>query len=268
MSDFLSDMAAESARRAQETRSRGDLSSRADSARPALDLRLSPSGFDVIAEAKLASPSEGVLTGGGEERVVGLAREFADHGAVAVSVLTEETRFGGRLSHLEAVSAQVDIPVMRKDFLIDPIQVTEARVSGASGVLLIARMLTVGLLTEMTDLALSLGMFVLLEVFNHSDLELSSAVFDREVLVGVNCRDLTSMAVRPSRFRSLASDLPGHLPAVAESGLVTPEDVADVADLGYRAALIGSALVAGDDPGGRLSALMDAGLAARAGAGK
>jgi indole-3-glycerol phosphate synthase len=267
MPGFLAEMAAESARRARDAMSRGDLSSRVASASPARRLRLPSSGFDVIAEAKLASPSEGVLADGGVGKVVALAREYAKAGALAVSVLTEETRFGGGLSHLEAVSTAVDLPVMRKDFLVDPVQVTEARVFGASGVLLIARMLSIGLLEEMTDLALSLGMFVLVETFDEADLELSSTVFDREILVGVNCRDLTSLEVTPSRFRTLAPSLPGHLPAVAESGLATPEDVAGVAGQGYRLALIGSALVSGGDPGARLPALIEAGRKTRAGAG-
>lgn len=267
MTDFLAEMASDSSRRARAAKAKGDLSSRVASAPPALSLRLSSSGFDVIAEAKLASPSEGVLVDGGEKKVVELAREYAEGGAVAVSVLTEESRFGGKLSHLESASAAVDVPIMRKDFLVDPVQVTEARARGASGVLLIARMLSAGLLAEMTDLALSLGMFVLVEVFDHDDLEASSLVFDREVLIGVNSRDLTSLAVSPDRFRSLAPHLPGHLPAVAESGMATPTDVAGVASLGYRAALIGSALVSGGNPRRRLPALIDAGREAREGAG-
>lgn len=266
MSGFLAEMAAESARRVGEAESSGDLARRVESSPPARPLSLAPAGFDVIAEVKLASPSAGMLAAGGEEKVVGLAREYAAAGAAAVSVLTEETRFGGSLSHLEAVSAAVDIPVMRKDFLIDPVQITEARASGASGVLLIARMLRGGLLGEMTDLALSMGMFVLLEVFDRTDLDSASSVFDRDVLIGVNCRDLTSLRVDPARFRDMAGELPGHLTSVAESGIADTRDVTMVADLGYAAALVGSALVSDGSPGGLLSRLLEAGRSARAGA--
>lgn len=267
MTDFLTEMTIESRRRARGAGSGGDLASRAASAPAPHRLRLAPSSFDVIAEAKLASPSEGRMAAGGEESVVALAREYASAGAVAVSVLTEETRFGGKLSHLEAASVAVDIPVMRKDFLVDPIQVMEARASGASGVLLIARMLSGALLEETTDLALSMGMFALVEVFDRTDLDLASSVFDRDILVGVNCRDLSSLEVDRSRFASLAADLPDHLPTVAESGIASTDDVAFVADLGYRAALVGSALVSGRKPGTLLSGLIDSGRKARAGAG-
>lgn len=265
MAGFLAEMAVESARRAREAGSEKDLASRVGSAPPAAGLDLNPTGFDVIAEAKLASPAQGRLAAGGELKVVELASEYEARGAAAISVLTEETRFGGALSHLSAASAAVETPVLRKDFLVDPIQVMEARAHGASGILLIARMLPGGLLAEMTDLALSLGMFVLLEVFDRSDLEQSSAVFDRDILLGVNSRDLTSLEVDATRFGSLAPRLPDHLPTVAESGIATSEDVVDVVELGYRLALVGSALVSDDDPGPRLSALIDAGRMARSG---
>jgi indole-3-glycerol phosphate synthase len=221
----------------------------------------------VIAEAKLASPSEGRLAEGGAAKVVELARLYEAAGAVAISVLTEETRFAGALRHLEAASASVDLPVMRKDFLVDPIQVLEARAAGASGVLLIARLLPDRLLDEMTDLTLSLGMFALIEVFDRSDLETAAGVFDRDVLVGVNSRDLASLEVDAARFAALAPHLPDQVTAVAESGLIDPEDFAAVAGLGYRLALVGSSLVREPDPARRLSEILEAGRAQIAGAG-
>ncbi len=265
MSDFLAEMAAESARRVGLALGDGSIRQRASEARPPIPLRLTSSGFDIIAESKLASPSEGALTEGGGDRALALASAYAHGGAAALSVLTEETRFGGSLDHLTRVARHVDAPVMRKDFMVDPIQVLEARAAGASGVLLIARMLPGNLLVEMTDLTLELGMFALVEIFDRSDLETASQVFDRDVLVGVNSRDLATLEVEASRFEELAPHLPTHLPAVAESGLATPEDVAGVARLGYRMALVGSSLVTSEDPSPRLGELLAAGRLAVAG---
>lgn len=271
MSDFLHEMTEASLLRARTAR-RGagatDLRHRLASARPPLPLALSDQGFDVIAEAKLASPSEGQLAEGGTERVVELARTYEQHGAASVSVLTEESRFAGSLEHLEAAAASLHIPVMRKDFLVEPVQVEEARAAGASGVLLIARLLPDDRLVEMTDLALELGMFALVEVFDRSDLETAARVFDRQVLVGVNCRDLSTLDVDARRFDSLAPHLPRDLPAVAESGIESPGDAGSVAGLGYRLALVGTALVRHGDPGPALEEMIGAGRSALAGAGR
>ncbi|MFP4552886.1 MAG: indole-3-glycerol phosphate synthase TrpC [Actinomycetota bacterium] len=269
MSDFLTEMSRASVLRARATRERADvadLQTQAASATSPLPLRLTPGGFDLFAEAKLASPSEGRLV---SERsghtVVSLARSYVSNGAAVVSVLTEPDRFAGSLEDLEEVAHEVDVPVMRKDFLVDPIQVVEARATGASGVLLIARMLPGDTLEEMTDLAISHGMFVLVEVFDRPDLEKAAAVFDRDVLVGVNCRDLATLGIDRSRFETLAPHLPDHLPAVAESGMTAPEHVASVAGLGYRMALVGSTLVSDPDPGARLSRFLSAGREALSG---
>jgi indole-3-glycerol phosphate synthase len=268
VSDFLGEMSDVSAVRASAARDRADdIQARIVDARPPLPLGLSSHGFDVIAEVKLASPAEGPLDHGGAERVVELARAYAASGAVALSVLTEESRFAGSLDHLESASSVVDVPVMRKDFLVDPIQVLEARAAGASGVLLIARLLPEALLAEMTDLTLDLGMFALIEVFDRSDLETAVSVFDRDVLVGVNCRDLSTLGVDKGRFDSLAAHLPRDLPAVAESGIETAPDAASVARLGYRLALVGSALVRSDDPGSTLAGMIASGRSAMTGAG-
>jgi indole-3-glycerol phosphate synthase len=230
-----------------------------------LPLDLPDAGFDLIAETKLASPADGTLvtTDDPQRRVAELASLYEDAGAAAVSVLTEPSRFGGHLDYLEAATAAVQVPVMRKDFLVDPIQVVEARAAGASGVLLIARLTDTASLVEMTDTALGFGMFVLVELFGETDLERASVVFDRDILVGVNTRDLTTLVVHPERLATLAPLLPGHLPAVAESGVKSLEDAESVAALGYRMALVGTGLVTTDAPGeaarrlitvGRLSA--------------
>lgn len=266
MSDFLRSMAAASVRRAAGLRPR-ELRAQVSSAPPSIPLRLPEAGFDVIAEVKLDSPSQGRLVPGGADDAVGpLAREYEGAGAAAISVLTEPARFGGSLEHLSTVVGAVDVPVMRKDFLVDPVQVIEARAAGASGVLLIARMLPGKMLMEMTEQAEQLGMFVLVEVFDRSDLDSAATVFDREVLVGVNCRDLATLEVDTRRFHAIRPHLPDHLQLVAESGLAHPSDMAEVATLGYRLALVGTALVSVPDPASRLSDLIEAGRQAIAAA--
>lgn len=269
MSDFLSTMAESSLLRAGQTRGRSavtGLASRASSARPVFPLNLSDTGFDLIAETKLASPADGVLvtTDDPQGRVAELASLYEDAGAAAVSVLTEPSRFDGDMDHLEAAAAAVDVPVMRKDFLVDPIQVVEARAAGASGVLLIARLTDGAPLAEMTDAALEFGMFVLMEVFGEADLEQASVLFDRDVLVGVNTRDLDTLLVAPDRLATLAPLLPGHLPAVAESGLKSAADAESAAALGYRMALVGTGLVTTDAPGEAARRLISAGRLAAA----
>lgn len=266
MSDFLEQMAAVARQRVEmlDADARIDLERLAEAADPPRPLRPGLDGFDVIAEIKPSSPSEGVLMAdrAGRGGVLDLAELYAASGACAISVLTEETRFGGSLDDLESVARTVPIPVMRKDFVVDPIQVWEARARGASGVLLIARLLGADRLPAITDLVLELGMFALIELFDEGDLETAATVFDRDVLLGVNARDLESLDVDTSRFGALAPRLPGHLPAVAESGLIGPEDVSAVADLGYRMALIGSSLVKSVDPVISLRRMVAAGRAA------
>lgn len=270
MSDFLAAMAASSRLRARETRTsvgEASLRSRARMSRPPAPIDLSVDGFDLIAETKLASPRDGILVHGDDRTgsVLELAVRLGESGCVALSVLTEPDAFGGALEHLEAVSGATGIPVMRKDFLVDPIQVLEARAAGASGVLLIARMVQVPLLVDMVDLALDLGMFVLIEIFTPEDLEAAAAVFDRDVLVGVNARDLATLEIDPSRHRNLAPLLPSHLPAVAESGITTGDDAAAARAAGYRLALVGTTLSTSPDPSGTARRILAAGRAAAVG---
>jgi len=271
MSDFLNAMAESSRSRAVAARSTigvKRLSSRALSARPARSLHLSPEGFDLLAEAKLVSPADGPLHAGNDPQgaVEKLARSYAEGGAAAVSVVTEPVSFGGRLEYLEAAASSVDVPMLCKDFLVDPIQVIEARAAGASGVLLIAKMMDSSLLREMTAVVTELGMFALVEVFDERDLETASAVFDADVLIGVNARDLTTLEVDSTRLASLAPLLPEHLPRVAESGVRTGDDAATAVRLGYQLALVGTALVTSSEPEATARALIAAGrTAVRAG---
>jgi indole-3-glycerol phosphate synthase len=152
---------------------------------------------------------------------------------------------------------------MRKDFLVEPYQVLEARAAGAGGVLLILRMLPRERLAEMLETASEQGLFVLLEAFDERDLEAAGELLARvprreAVMVGINCRDLASLAVVPERFAELAARLPSDAPAVAESGVATPADARKVRGLGYRLALVGTALMAREDAGGLIAEMLAA----------
>ncbi|MCZ6716056.1 MAG: indole-3-glycerol phosphate synthase TrpC [Gammaproteobacteria bacterium] len=212
-------------------------------------LRLSADGFDLIAEYKLRSPALGKLA----RPTVDMDRQLSDYakgGAAVISVLTEPAHFDGSLLHLSDAArlmTKVDIPVMRKDFLVDPLQLYEARAAGAGGVLLIIRILDDPALENMLDCAAALGLFVLAESFDRSDLsrlaEVSVSREDQQILAGVNCRDLSTLELRPERFLELAPFVPTALPAVAESGITHSTDLPLLADAGYRLALIGGALM-------------------------
>jgi indole-3-glycerol phosphate synthase len=266
VSGFLDDMARSSARRVQQARqseSVAALARRAHGTAAAPPLRLSAGGFDVIAELKLRSPAAGVL-GGQTDDWLGRISAYARGGAAAVSVLTEPTRFDGSLEHLTqaaAVLAPLGVPAMRKDFLVDPYQVLEARAAGAGGVLVILRMLPRERIIELMDAAAEYGLFVLLEAFDDADLALarelttvSSAA--RTILVGVNSRDLQTLKVVQERFAALAPFLPQEHACVAESGVATPLDALSMRQLGYRVALIGTALMGCADPAALLAEIL------------
>lgn len=256
---FLDAMAASSAARvAQALRleSFTDLELRAQATARAPRLRLSPGGFDVIAELKLRSPAAGQL-GAADDDWLGRVTAYARGGAAAVSVLTEPTRFDGSLEHLRqaaAALAPLGVPAMRKDFLVDPYQVLEARAAGAAGVLVILRMLPRARIVELLDVAAEHDLFVLLEAFDADDLRLASElmaarVAPREpVLIGVNCRNLQTLEVVQDRFETLAPLLPAGSPAIAESGVGSAADARRMQQLGYGLALIGTALMAHADP--------------------
>jgi indole-3-glycerol phosphate synthase len=245
---------------------------------PAPRLTTHPERFDLIAELKLRSPAVGQLKAGTED-VAARVTTYARAGAAAVSVLTEPSRFDGSMSHLEQATqalAPLDVPAMRKDFLVDPYQILEARLAGAGGVLVIIRMLSASGIQEMLECAERLGLFVLLEAFDAADIELmhrvlgpsavsAAATRAAPVLAGLNCRDLTSLQIVPQRLLDLAHLLPKHVPRVAESGVVTPEDAGRVAAAGYELALVGSALMQGGDPHDLAAAMLKAGRQAHSG---
>jgi indole-3-glycerol phosphate synthase len=269
MSGFLDDMARSSAARvAQAIRheSVDALQRRAKRTAPSAPLRLQPKGFDVIAELKLRSPAAGLLSDGSQDWL-GRVAAYARGGAAAVSVLTEPSRFDGSLEHLSqaaAVLAPLGVPAMRKDFLVDPYQVLEARAAGAGGVLVILRMLTRGRIEELLDVAADHRMFVLLEAFDEADLALAGDLASRRtadrqsLLIGVNCRDLQTLEVVTERFAALAPLLPAGWPAVAESGVSSPADALRMQQLGYCAALIGTALMTHEEPSRLLRTICEA----------
>jgi indole-3-glycerol phosphate synthase len=262
-------MARGSARRvvqATQRESEAELRRRAAATPPSPTFDLEGRGFDVIAEIKRRAPSSGPLSGGKEATsVAGRAAVYAAAGAAAISVLTEPEEFGGSIDDLSEAAGAVRVPVMRKDFLVDPYQIFEARAAGAGGALLILRMLDEPRMAEMLDAVAEAGMFVLLEVFGADDLARAGEVAKRSsvsstpLLIGLNSRDLSTLEVDLERFRTLRSRLPAGFPCVAESGLETIDDVRQVASLGYRAALVGSALMRSVDPGRLLARMIRVG---------
>jgi indole-3-glycerol phosphate synthase len=269
--DFLAAMAAASRARvahASERCSQRELQHQASASPQPPRLALSGNGFDLIAEVKLRSPAAGQLKGGDEDIGARVAA-YADAGAAAISVLTEPSRFDGALVHVTQASSALHgrIPVMRKDFLVDPYQVYEARLAGAGGVLIILRMLGREQIEALLDAAAQLGLFALLEAFDDQDLklaaELAPAYSQRaELLVGVNCRDLVTLKVVPGRLEALAPLLPRELPRVAESGVASGADAACLAAVGYDVALVGSALMQSNEPLQLARAMLIAGRAA------
>lgn len=266
MSDFLRDMAASSRERAAKLPARY---SGAALDRPVFPLRLD--SFDIIAEIKDTSPAEGVLASGGADRKQ-RALDYARGGAAVISVLTEPSRFSGEAGHLEEVAdtvASLELPVMRKDFLVDTRQVIEARACGASGVLLIAAMQSDAELSSMLDCAFDHSLFVLLESFDADDLSRSSKLLQNSryadaaasgrLLVGINTRNLRTLQVDPARLERLSGELPPGVVAVAESGQTTSDDVARVAGWGYSMALVGTALMRSPNPGELIADMRAAG---------
>ena len=270
--DFLSDMATSS--RARSAAAQAQLSDRELRARIA-DLPATPvlklGAFDLIAEVKLRSPAVGLLKQANDGEVGARVGTYANAGAAAVSILTEPSRFDGSLADLAAGAgalAPLNVPAMRKDFLVDAYQVLEGRLAGAGGVLAIIRMLPRQELEQLIDAALELQMFVLLEAFDTMDIELAHELVDSRrdhhhlLLVGVNSRDLTTLKVVPGRLDALAPQLPTAVKRVAESGVATADDAARMAACGYDLALVGSALMSASDPALLARAMLVQGRAA------
>jgi len=226
--------------------SMGALHERIDAQAPALDAHsfLSRNEMNVIAEVKRSSPSKGNLAPITDPAA--LAEKYQEAGAAAVSVLTEQRRFGGSLADLDAVRSRIEIPVLRKDFMVDEYQFLEARAHGADIVLLIVAALSKSQLKDFYDLATELGMASLIEVHTQSELESAMDISPR--IVGVNSRNLKTLEVSASVFEELIPAIPSSVIRVAESGISTRVDVAQAQKAGATAILVGESLVKSGDP--------------------
>lgn len=223
-----------------------ELTARVADLRPALDPlpAFRSSTVSIIAEVKRKSPSKGALADIADP--ASLAGEYARGGAAAISVLTEQRRFGGSLADLAEVRKAVDVPVLRKDFIVTPYQLWEARAWGADLALLMVVSLPGGLLDELVGLAREVGLTALVEA--HTEVELGRAVEVGADVIGINARDLTTLTVDRSVFATLAPQVPGGVVRVAESGVTGPADVAEYRRWGADVVLVGEALVRSTDP--------------------
>ncbi|MGI8578041.1 MAG: indole-3-glycerol phosphate synthase TrpC [Nocardioidaceae bacterium] len=201
-------------------------------------------GVSVIAEVKRSSPSRGVLADIADPAA--LAADYEAGGAAAISVLTEQRRFDGSLTDLRAVRRTVTVPVLCKDFIVTSYQLWEARACGADLALLIVAALTDNELVGLIDRARSIGLTPLVEV--HTGEETRRALAAGATLIGVNARDLKTLAVDRDTFARLASLIPDDVVRVAESGVRGPRDVLDYARNGAHVVLVGESLVTGKDP--------------------
>lgn len=205
----------------------------------------------VIAEVKRASPSKGPIAPG--LNAVDQAAAYVAGGAAAISVLTEPTRFGGALEDLARVAQAVAVPAIRKDFLVHPVQLWEARAYGASAALLIVRALSPDELPRLMDAAAEAGLATLVEVRDESELARALAV--QATVIGVNNRNLETLVIDPATAPRIIAHIPASCVAVAESGMRTVGDVAPAAAAGADAILVGSAISASQDPAGDVRAL-------------
>jgi indole-3-glycerol phosphate synthase len=212
-------------------------------------------GVAVIAEVKRASPSRGALAAIGDPAA--LAVEYEAGGAAVISVLTEQRRFSGTLEDLVQVRNAVDVPVLRKDFVVTPYQLFEARAAGADLVLLIVAALNDEELISLVERAESIGLTPLVEA--HTADEVRRAVDAGARLIGVNNRSLQTLEVDPTTFARLAPLIPDGIVRVAESGVRGPHDVIELARAGADVVLVGEALVTGRDPRSGVADLVAAG---------
>lgn len=212
-----------------------------------------PRCVNVIAECKRRSPSKGVLRAAYDP--VAIARAYAAAGAAAISVLTEPTFFDGALEHLAAVRGAVDVPLLRKDFVVSEYQLLEARAAGADAVLLIVAALAQARLAALHARATALGLDVLVEVHDAAELDRALAIGAR--IVGVNNRNLRTLEVDVASSEALIQRMPADVVAVSESGLRTAADLQRLRALGYRAFLVGERFMTARDPGAELTGLLE-----------
>jgi indole-3-glycerol phosphate synthase len=212
-------------------------------------------GVSVIAEVKRSSPSMGPLATITDPAA--LAADYEAGGAATISVLTEQRRFGGSLDDLRAVRAAVDVPVLRKDFIVTSYQLWEARAAGADLALLIVSALNQNELESLVERAVSIGLTPLVEVHDEDEVDRALAAGAR--VIGVNARSLRTLEVDRTTFGRLASRIPDDVVRVAESGVRGPHDVFEYAKQGAHVVLVGETLVTGDDPRSAVADLVAAG---------
>jgi len=211
--------------------------------------------LNVIAECKRRSPSRGVLKADYDPPAI--ARAYERAGAAAISVLTEPTFFDGHLDHLAAARRATGVPILRKDFIVDRYQILESRAAGADAILLIVAALTPPGLAQLHEAATEAGLDVLVEI--HDLFELPVALDAGASIVGVNNRNLRTLAVDTDVSRAAVDLIPDEVVAVAESGLKTSRDLQDLKSAGYDAFLIGERFMTSSDPGEALAALLGSG---------
>ncbi|MEX1096001.1 MAG: indole-3-glycerol phosphate synthase TrpC [Planctomycetales bacterium] len=209
-------------------------------------------GIGLIAEVKKASPSAGVMREDFDP--VAIARTYEAHGAACLSVLTDEHFFGGHLDHLRAVRQAVSLPLLRKDFILDPYQILEARTAGADCVLLIAECLDDASLAWLYHSAAEMGMHALVEIYDPANLDRALALRPR--LLGVNNRDLRTFETSLDHTLRLAERVPAETLLVSESGIRTRSDVAGLERAGVRAVLVGETLMRAEDVGAKIRELL------------
>jgi indole-3-glycerol phosphate synthase len=206
----------------------------------------------IIAEVKRSSPSKGLIRA--DFNPVAIARDYVDHGASAISVLTEERFFDGSLAYLEEIRAAVGVPLLRKDFIIDPYQLTEARSYGADAILLIAAALDPRFMRELREQATALLLDTVIAV--HDEAELAAALEAGAEIIGINNRDLKTFQVSLATTQGLAPRIPVGTLAICESGIDQPEQINQVEAWGIHAFLIGESLMRSPRPGMKLQELL------------
>jgi len=264
MSDILDKILAVKADEVAAARKHRDLYSLRNEVESDGDARRSLRGFEqalrakiaagqagVIAEVKKASPSKGVLRA--DFQPAAIAQSYAEHGAACLSVLTDVNFFQGSSEYLRQARAACDLPILRKDFMVDLYQVYEARAMGADAILLIVAALDHGLMAELEACALELGMDVLVEV--HDGEELDTALQLRTPLVGINNRNLRTFDVTLDTTLGLLAAIPPERLVVTESGILGPQDVQRMRDANVHAFLVGEAFMRAENPGQELARL-------------
>jgi indole-3-glycerol phosphate synthase len=212
-------------------------------------------GIDLIAEIKFGSPSAGIIREDSDPLDIG--RAYEESGAAAISLLTDKKFFKGDLKNLPVLKQAVSLPILRKDFIIDEIQITESARFGADAVLLIARILSVGQLKSLLDASREYGIEALTEI--HDKMDLDKALKCDAQIIGINNRDLDTFEINTNTTLELAPLIPADRVVVSESGIHSNKDIPPLKGLNIQAVLVGSALMGADDPGRKAAELVKAG---------